>query len=83
MKKSKINKIVIFTQPAKGGEQSIKTIKMVANMVVETRHALSHNNLKTNTINTITKKIIIGIKKLPIKNPDTVWTIVPTNQRNS
>jgi len=23
MKKSKINKIVIFTQPAKGGEQSI------------------------------------------------------------
>ena len=24
MKKSKINKIVIFTQPAKGGEQSYK-----------------------------------------------------------
>jgi len=45
MKKSKINKIVIFTQPAKGGEQSIKTVKMVVKMavkmVVETGHALS------------------------------------------
>jgi hypothetical protein len=42
MKKSKINKIVIFTQPAKGGEQSIKTMIMVVKMkAVETGHALS------------------------------------------
>ena len=41
MKKSKINKSVIFTQPAKGGEQSIKTIKIVANMVVEKIQTLS------------------------------------------